>query len=133
VTATTRLKGVVLDARHAPSLARFWATVLGYEIAPYTEEDLRDLASRGRTPDSDPEVLVLPPDGSDAPPLFVIEVPEGKAGKNRLHLDVWLPGQDVGPLVGLGARVLRAPDEEIDWWVVADPEGNEFCAFPARP
>jgi len=27
--------------------------------------------------------------------------------------------------------VLRGPDEDIDWWAVADPEGNEFCAFPA--
>jgi hypothetical protein len=27
--------------------------------------------------------------------------------------------------------VLRAPDEDVDWWVVADPEGNEFCAFRA--
>jgi len=49
-----------------------------------------------------------------------------------VHLDVWLPGTRIEPLVGLGARVLRGPDEDIDWWVVADPEGNEFCAFPAR-
>jgi hypothetical protein len=127
------LKDIVIDARHAAPLARFWATVLGYEVAPYTEEDLRSLAARGRTPADDPEVMVLPPDGSAAPILFVLEVPEPKVTKNRVHLDVWLPGQDVEPLVALGARVLRAPDEEIDWWVVADPEGNEFCAFPAHP
>ena len=22
-----------------------------------------------------------------------------------------------------------AVDDEIRWWVMADPEGNEFCAF----
>jgi hypothetical protein len=25
--------------------------------------------------------------------------------------------------------VLREPDGDIDWHVLADPEGNEFCAF----
>ena len=31
-----------------------------------------------------------------------------------------------------GATVLRGPDDEIRWWVTADPEGNEFCAFAPR-
>ena len=30
-----------------------------------------------------------------------------------------------------GARILREPDDEIDWFVLADPEGNEFCVFGA--
>ena len=34
-----------------------------------------------------------------------------------------------GALVSAGARVLRAPDDDIEWWVLTDPEGNEFCAF----
>jgi hypothetical protein len=25
--------------------------------------------------------------------------------------------------------LLRAPDDQIHWHVLADPEGNEFCAF----
>ena len=132
MTVTTRLKDTVIDARHAPSPARFRATVLGHEVAPYPEEDLRFVAERGLTPDTDTEVMVVPPDGADGPPLIVDQVPEPKATENRIHLDVRLPGPDVGPLVGLGATVLRAPDEEIDRWVVADPEGDEFCAFPAR-
>ena len=129
----TRLKDIVIDARHPAGLARFWATVLGYDVRPYEREDVEFLASIGRTPDSDPAVAIDPPDGTEGPSVFFNEVPEPKATKNRVHLDVWLPGPDVGPLVGLGARVLRAPDEDIDWWVVADPEGNEFCAFPAVP
>jgi hypothetical protein len=32
-------------------------------------------------------------------------------------------------LVDRGARVLREPDDDARWWVLADPEGNEFCAF----
>jgi hypothetical protein len=85
----------------------------------------------GRTPESDPEVGIVPPRGVPGPVVYFNEVPEPKTVKNRVHLDVWLPGDRIDPLVGLGARVLRPPDEEIDWWVVADPEGNEFCAFAA--
>ena len=133
VTATTRLKDIVVDARHPAGLARFWATVLGYHVRPYEQDDLAFLASIGRSPDSDPAVAIDPPDGVPGPSVFFNEVPEAKTVKNRVHLDVWLPGTEIEPLAGLGARVLRAPDEDIDWWVVADPEGNEFCAFPALP
>ena len=35
----------------------------------------------------------------------------------------------LGALVDAGATVLRARDDEIGWTVLADPEGNEFCAF----
>jgi len=47
--------------------------------------------------------------------------------KNRIHWDVTVPG--VAPLVQAGATVLREPDAGIGWYVLADPEGNEFCAF----
>ena len=47
--------------------------------------------------------------------------------KNRWHWD--LVCDDVDALVARGARVLRAPDDEIDWTTLADPEGNEFDAF----
>ena len=127
----TRLKDIVIDARHPAGLARFWATVLGYQVRPYEQDDFAFLASIGRSPESDPAVAIDPPDGVVAPSVFFNEVAELKTSKNRVHLDVWLPGRDIGPLVSLGATVLRSPDEEIDWWVVTDPEGNEFCAFPA--
>jgi hypothetical protein len=32
-------------------------------------------------------------------------------------------------LVAAGATVLRRPDDDISWTVLADPQGNEFCAF----
>ena len=54
-------------------------------------------------------------------------VPEPKTVKNRIHWDVTVPG--VAPLVEAGATVLRKPDADISWHVLADPEGNEFCAF----
>ena len=63
-------------------------------------------------------------------PYFVFNaVPEPKTVKNRVHWDVVLQDASVEDLVAAGATVLRRPDEEIRWTVLADPEGNEFCAF----
>jgi hypothetical protein len=47
--------------------------------------------------------------------------------KNRVHWDVTVP--EVAPLVAAGATLLREPDDDIRWFVMSDPEGNEFCAF----
>ena len=56
-------------------------------------------------------------------------VPEPKTVKNRMHWDVTLRDATVEDLVSAGAVVLRHKDDEIGWTVMADPEGNEFCAF----
>lgn len=58
-------------------------------------------------------------------------VPEPKAHKNRIHWDVTLVDAQVDDLVAAGATRLREPAPDGDWWVLADPEGNEFCAFRA--
>jgi hypothetical protein len=55
------------------------------------------------------------------------KVPEPKTVKNRVHWDVTV--SEVQPLVDAGARVLRPPGDDRRWHVLADPEGNEFCAF----
>ncbi|MFF5180000.1 VOC family protein [Micromonospora sp. NPDC000316] len=36
-------------------------------------------------------------------------------------------------MLAAGARLVREPVGDADWWVLADPEGNEFCAFAPRP
>ena len=55
-------------------------------------------------------------------------VPEPKTVKNRMHWDVTLMDTTVDGLVGAGATVV---DVLPSWTVLADPEGNEFCAFPS--
>ena len=63
-------------------------------------------------------------------PYFVFgSVPEPKTVKNRVHWDVILADASLEDLVAAGATVVRARDDEIRWTVLADPEGNEFCAF----
>ncbi len=55
-------------------------------------------------------------------------VPEPKTTKNRIHIDVTT--EDLDALIAHGATVLRAKgDDGLRWTVLADPDGNEFCAF----
>jgi hypothetical protein len=56
-------------------------------------------------------------------------VPEAKTTKNRVHWDVTLDEAAIDDLVGAGATLLRPKDSAITWSVLADPDGNEFCAF----
>ena len=53
---------------------------------------------------------------------------EPKSAKNRVHIDVTT--DDLDALVAHGATVLRPKgDAGLGWTVLADPQGNEFCAF----
>lgn len=57
-----------------------------------------------------------------------VGVPEPKTAKNRVHIDVQT--DDLAALVSHGATVLREKgDGGLGWTVLADPDGNEFCAF----
>jgi hypothetical protein len=76
---------------------------------------------------------VIDPDGA-GPRVYFQRVPEGKAVKNRLHLDVRVPGgrdelhAEADRLVALGASVVGPKEERGEFWIVVqDPEGNEFC------
>jgi hypothetical protein len=57
-----------------------------------------------------------------------LKVPEGKAVKNRLHLDLRPEDQaaEAARLEALGARRVSVGQGEVSWVVMADPEGNEF-------
>jgi hypothetical protein len=43
-----------------------------------------------------------------------------------MHVDVV---GDRSALLAAGARLLRERGGDIEWDVLADPEGNEFCCF----
>jgi hypothetical protein len=110
-----RFKDLCLDANDHHLLADWWCSVLGY---------VRRDADRAH------EWPIAIVDAAGAGPLiWIVPVPEPKTHKNRMHLDVF---GDTADLVKAGATLLRARDDEIEWDVLADPEGNEFCAFSPR-
>ena len=114
---------ITFDCLDARSVAQFWEAVTGYPIELQHQ------------PGNDYWV-VGPPDGS-LPRLLFVTVPEKKATKNRVHLDL-LPKdaasqeEEVTRLLGLGASVVddRRDSSPGGWIVMADPEGNEFCIEP---
>ncbi len=115
-----RILHLTIDCRDPHALARFWAEVLGFTDDPSNPND----------PEDD-EALIVDPTGHH-PGLLFIPVPEAKATKNRLHLDL-RPSEPrdaaVERLLDLGGAVLddrRGPDG-AGWVVMADPVGNELC------
>ena len=122
----TRLVHLVIDAVQPARLARFWAAALGWEVAA-EEDGVANVWPRGfRYPD--PAAL----------PLVIISVPEAKAGKNRVHLDLATESvahqqAEVERLLGLGAVHADIGQGDVPWVVLADPEGNEFCVLDPRP
>jgi predicted enzyme related to lactoylglutathione lyase len=129
------LDAIVFDCADAAALARFWAAALGWQVAPDEEDELARLSAESiDDPEDDPSVMVEPPEDSDLPVLLFTEVPEEKAVKNRLHLDVTAGSSIAGEverLEGLGASLRNwAEGSSTAWAVMLDPEGNEFCVMP---
>lgn len=120
----SRLKDVVVDCRDPWSLGHWWAETLGYRVRAHSASDLEQLRAEGiERPEDDPNIAV-DPDGEQGPGFWFCKVPEQKAVKNRVHIDVF---GDVTALTRRGATVIA---ELPRWTVMADPEGNEFCVFP---
>ena len=116
------LRDICLDARDPQLVGGFWGALLG-----------REPADAGQGEGTSRDVVLRENPASPGPTIWVNGVPEPKTGKLRLHLDVDLrSGEEVSSLLELGATVLSEPGTS-PWWVLADPEGHEFCAFPAVP
>jgi hypothetical protein len=118
MTATTpdcSFKSLCLDADDARALSDFWARLLSWDCV---------VAGEG---------WHLAPLSGDHEGLWIDPVPEPRRVKTRVHLDLRLPTHDVHQLVTAGAIVVSEPGEGQRWWVLADPEGNLFCAMPPAP
>lgn len=143
---------LVVDCADPPGLADFWAAALEYKVedpdtligqllaAGLLGEDavvehrghrtFRGYAAIRHPDDPFDEVSGI---GQGRRVLFQT-VPEAKTVKNRLHVDVHGARGDLGALVtrleALGATRVREVDEGPmgRWWIMQDPEGNEFCA-----
>ncbi len=145
---------VTFDAHDPRALSTFWRDALGYihpgppgvdlpeDADPLTAWD--DFLARGGVPEEQrgASSAIEDPEGY-GPRLFFQQVPEDKAVKNRLHLDVrTAPGlrgeermtaleAECDRLVALGATRLRrfepVPPLSPGFIVLTDPEGNEFC------
>lgn len=141
---TTKTIQVTFDAADPRALSLFWCEVLGYELPPPPSGFASwDEFSESLPPERRNSASACEDPAGVGPRLFFQRVPEAKAGKNRVHLDVraapGLEGDDrmatleaeCERLVALGARRLQRFEPELPFGsghiVMADPEGNEFC------
>jgi hypothetical protein len=143
---------LVIDTQDAPALADFWAAALEYEVedpsalidhlltAGQIDEDAVT-KHRGRRVFRGYAAIRHPEDPFDETSgigrgrrLLFQDVPDGKTVKNRLHIDVHSEPGGIDNLVArleaLGATRVREVNKGPagHWWVMRDPEGNEFCA-----
>src|SRR6266567_7976314 len=115
----SHLLALCFDANDPPRLARFWAGVLGWEIA----DD-----------DTQHGIALLPSDDTGFRIRF-LPTQEQKAGQNQMHFDLTSTSpedqqQTVATSLGLGARHIDIGQRPEEGHVVlADPEGNEFCVI----
>ncbi|WP_370328624.1 VOC family protein [Candidatus Mycobacterium methanotrophicum] len=106
---------LVLDCADPETLAVFWREALNYRQY-YTNAKL----------------IVLVPKNGIASPLLLQCVPEPKAGKNRMHLDIVVDDieAEAHRLQALGAQRIDEGVHAVGdtrWVRMADPEQNEFC------
>ncbi len=139
---------VVFDCANPHRLAAFWASALGYEHeeidafvrglveaghapAEYTIEVAGKLRWRSVASIRHPDDPVDERGAGAGRRILFQTIPEPKAVKNRVHLDLLVGplarDAEVDRLVGLGATVVGIHEgDEGRWTLMADPEGNEF-------
>lgn len=135
---------VTIDCAAPHPLADWWAQTLGWQVEPSDEAFIRRMITEGLATEADTMThrgilvwkegaAIVHPDGVGAAPRVLFQlVPEPKAVKNRLHLDVRIGADDVeakvAELVAAGATELsKGRQGPHTWTTLADPEGNEFC------
>jgi Glyoxalase-like domain len=132
---------LTFDCADAKLLAEFWKTALGYvdepPPAPFkTREEWLAQFDLPEDDSADDAAWLCDPDGV-GPRLSILTVPEPKTAKNRLHMDIRVPGggsaeQRWARIKAESERLVQAGgtvQEEFDGHhiMMADPEGNEFC------
>ncbi|GAC1473574.1 MAG: VOC family protein [Chloroflexota bacterium] len=121
--SASTLRDICFDCADPARLARFWSRVLGYDFPPPDTDDPADS-------------LCILPLGDGGMRIWFNAVPEPKTVKNRVHIDINTPDHaELDRIMGLGGskvQEVRGANGELWWTIMADPEGNEFCAFPPK-
>jgi catechol 2,3-dioxygenase-like lactoylglutathione lyase family enzyme len=115
---TSQLAALCFDALDPLRIARFWAGVLGWEIAAVPDDG-----------------FVLLPSDNTGFQLDFFPTQQQKAGPNQMHFDLTSTSlkdqqETVARALALDGRHIdigQGPDAEHV--VLADPEGNEFCVI----
>ncbi|MEJ7801203.1 MAG: VOC family protein [Ilumatobacter sp.] len=133
VDMALRWYSIVVDCVNVAAQAEWWRETLGWQTVY----------------EADTEVVIVPAHVNEdsirsmrweqvGPGLVFVPVPEEKAVKNRLHIDLAPHTSDdrdaeIAALLERGATLVDVGQRsDITWTVLADPEGNEFCVLSSR-
>lgn len=118
---TLFVNSLTVDAHDPAALARFWAAALDWPILFEAEDEVMIAPFQERHP--------------GVYPMLFNRNADIKSVKNRWHFDLAPTDQDaeVARLEGLGARRADIGQGDVDWVVMGDPEGNEFCVLRSLP
>ena len=118
---TIAINSLTVDSHDPRAVAAFWSAALDWPIL-YESAD---------------EVMIAPFDERKPGvfPVLFLKNSDDKRVKNRWHFDLAPEDQaaEVARLEGLGARRADIGQGEVDWVVMADVEGNEFCVLKSLP
>ena len=115
---TCHLDALCVDANDPLHLARFWAGVLGWDMA-----------------DDPQDGMALQPSDDTGFRMRFLPTQEPKIGQNQMHFHLTSTSledqqQTVAKSLDLGARHIDVGQRPEEGHVVlADPEGNEFCVI----
>jgi hypothetical protein len=136
---------IVVDALNPHELADWWAETMGWQVEPSDQAFIRSMVEQGfATEDQtivhhgilvwkDGQAITAGPNAGSGQPRILFQSGQAeKSGKNRIHWDVRLDGENKSAvratLEARGATFLwEASQGPHAWFTMADPEGNEFC------
>jgi 4a-hydroxytetrahydrobiopterin dehydratase len=107
-TTTLQAVELAIDTAHPDRIGPFWAAVLGGD---FTGGEVSDKAG-------------------DVPAMWFQETDEHEEPRQRFHLDVWVPPEQVQPRIDAALAAggsLSSDAEAPSYWVLADPDGNKAC------
>ena len=122
-----RIWKTTLDCNDIEVVTTFWSWLLGLTVAldaSGNAGNFRNWVPEGGDPFADAVMCFQ-------------QVDEPRSGKNRMHLD--LIADDLDTAVEEVCRQGGARVSEVNevpggsWYVMADPEGNEFCLVSLAP
>lgn len=135
---------ITIDSVNPHRQAVWWAETLGWTVEPSDPDYIQQMIDQGHA--SEDETLIFDGElvwrsGAGICPLDQLGKPRRqrilfqlvhlpKTAKNRLHLDLNLGDRDEvrEGLLERGAAFLHAGAQGPSaWYMMADPEGNEFC------